>query len=251
MIVAGLFFALRDCPGRYTRRRECRKKQLHMTGEPFREVPPVVLYPGQQTIPETQKVIEGDMKRRMFNIKTMALGAMFVAVGVLLTFIKIPLSAVTEITLTGLPMAAGGYMLGPGMGFVIGALIDFIGFLAAPKGAYFPGFTLSSGLAGAIYGLLLNHNCWEKRVKENPVLAGGNKGLILRIIIAHLIKTITISLCLNCTWLSVFYGMPFMAVFTASLPKELINFPVEVFLIYSLIAVLKRIRSVDGEMIQH
>ena len=50
---------------------------------------------------------EGNMKKRMFNIKTMTLGAMFVAAGVVLSFIRIPLSAVTEITLTGLPIAAG------------------------------------------------------------------------------------------------------------------------------------------------
>ena len=198
---------------------------------------------------DSLQIHEGNMKKRMFDIKNMTIGAMLVAMGVVLSFIRLPLSAVTEITLTGLPMAAGGYMLGPWMGFVIGALIDIIGFLAAPKGAYFPGFTISFGLVGAIYGLLLYHNYWKKRAEKNSVLTNGNKGLVLRIIIAHLTKTLAISLCLNCFWLSVFYGMSFKAVFIASLPKELINFPVEVLLIYSLTVVLKRIRNIYGEMI--
>lgn len=185
------------------------------------------------------------MKKRIFNIKAMTLGALFVAMGVELSFVRIPLSSVTEITLTGLPMAAGGFVLGPWMGFVIGVLIDIIGFFAAPKGAYFPGFTLSNGLVGMIYGLLLYHNFWEKRERKIPVLSRGNTGLVLRIITAHLIKTLTISLGLNCIWLSVFYGMSFKAVFITSLPKELINFPIEVFLIYILIVSLKRIRSIN------
>ena len=43
-------------------------------------------------------------------------------------------------------------------------------------------------------------------------------------------------------WLSVFYGMTFKVVFLASIPKEAINFPIEVFLIYSVVQILNRIR---------
>ena len=56
-----------------------------------------------------------------------------------------------------------------------------------------------------------------------------------------------ISLLLNCFWLSVFYGMTFKVVFLASVPKEVINFPIEVFLIYSVVQVLKRVRPVRDD----
>ena len=156
---------------------------------------------------------------------------MLVAIGVVLSFLRIPLSTITEVTLTGLPIAVGGYLFGPVIGFIIGALIDVCGFLIKPMGPFFPGFTLSTGLIGMIYGLLLYRKWWEK--------SQDNKGLAIRIVFAHLVKTVLISLLLNCFWLSVFYGMPFKAVFFGSIPKEAINFPIEVFLIYSILRVLR------------
>jgi len=70
----------------------------------------------------------------------------------------------------------------------------------------------------------------------------GAKGLALRVAFSHLLKTVFISLLLNCFWLSVFYGMTFKVVFLASIPKEAINYPIEVFLIYSVVQILNRIR---------
>ena len=141
----------------------------------------------------------------------------------------------TEITLTGLPIAAGGYLFGPWIGMLIGALIDLCGFLAAPKGAFFPGFTISTALIGLIYGLFLYRKWWDAKSSSMSLLHAGAKGLVLRVVIAHLLKTVCISLLLNCFWLSVFYGMPFKAVLLASIPKEAINFPIEAGLIYIIV----------------
>ena len=102
------------------------------------------------------------MKDSVFSVRTLTVSAMLVAVGVVLSFLRIPLSTITEVTLTGLPIA-----------------------------------------------------------------------------LAHLVKTILISLLLNCFWLSVFYGMPFKAVFVGSIPKEAINSPIEVFLIFSILRILR------------
>jgi ECF transporter S component (folate family) len=187
------------------------------------------------------------MKQSRIAVRTMAYSALLIAMGVVLSMIKIPLSTITEITLTGLPIAVGGYLLGPWMGFVIGALIDVCGFLIAPKGAFFPGFTLSSGLVGLIYGLFLYRKYWEREAEAGSLLRSGKKGLVLRILLAHLIKTLGISLCLNCVWLAVFYSLDFSVVFFSSLPKEAVNFPIEVFLIYSLILAVKRIRPPEEE----
>lgn len=180
------------------------------------------------------------MKKPLISAQTITVTAMFIALGVILSFVRIPLSHVTEITLTGLPIAASAYLFGPWIGFVTGALIDICGYILAPKGMFFPGFTLSTGLIGMIYGLLLYRKWWEKN--DGPLLSlrKGRKGLAVRVVLAHLFKTAAISLCLNCIWLSLFYGMDFKVVFAMSLPKELINFPIESFLIYSIIRVLMR-----------
>lgn len=173
-----------------------------------------------------------------FSSQVITVSAMLIALGVILSFLRIPLSTVTEITLTGLPIAVGGYMFGPWIGFLIGALIDICGYFASPRGAFFPGFTISTALTGMIYGLLLYRRWWDDQAGGRG-FAVGSKKLLVRIAAAHLLKTVFISLMLNCFWLSIFYGMDFSAVFLASVPKEAINFPIEVFLIFSIIRVLR------------
>ena len=190
------------------------------------------------------------MKNSSVSAQTITMSGMLIALGVILSFIRLPISVVTEITFTGLPIAAGGYLFGPWIGFVIGALIDVCGFFAAPKGMYFPGFTVSAGLVGMIYGLLLWRRWWQKKDGRNSLLRNGNKGLAVRAAAAHFLKTALISLCLNCLWLSMFFGMDFKAVVIASLPKELINFPVEVFLIICVIRLFMRIYP-EEETLQH
>lgn len=176
-------------------------------------------------------------------------GAMLVAMGVVLSFLRIPLTTITEITLTGLPIAAGGYLFGPWTGFLIGALIDVCGYFIKPMGAFFPGFSISAGLAGVIYGLFLYKKWWESpggRTRGQALLRRGSRGLVCRILLAHLFKTVLISLLLNCFWLSFYYGMPFWTVFLGSLPKEAINFPIESCLIYITVKILRTISRSHG-----
>ena len=187
------------------------------------------------------------MKSSKMNLRLLTTSSILVALGVVLSFFRIPISAVTEITLTGLPIAAGGYLFGPWVGMLIGALIDVCGFFIAPKGPFFPGFTISTALIGMIYGLFLYREWWDKKIRQQGLLYAGKKGLALRIIVAHLLKTVFISLLLNCFWLSVFYGMTFKVVFLASVPKEGINFPIEVFLIYNVVQILKRVRPIHDD----
>ena len=182
------------------------------------------------------------MRSSKMSLRLLTTSSILIALGVVLSFFRIPISTVTEITLTGLPIAAGGYLFGPWIGMLIGALIDVCGFLVAPKGPFFPGFTISSALIGMIYGLFLYAKWWDTKGSRQGALLAGAKGLVLRIALAHLLKTVFISLLLNCFWLSVFYGMTFRVVFLASVPKEVINFPIEVFLICSVVRILRRVR---------
>ncbi|MCR5233975.1 MAG: hypothetical protein K6E53_08715 [Lachnospiraceae bacterium] len=65
---------------------------------------------------------------------------------------------------------------------------------------------------------------------------------MLRVVIAHFLKTVLISLILNVIWLSIFYGMPAEAVFAGTIVKEAINFTIEVALIFLIIRALYRLR---------
>ena len=175
--------------------------------------------------------------------------AMLVAIGVVLSFLRIPISQITEITLTGLPIAAAAFMFGPVSAAAVGALIDVVGFFVRPMGPYFPGFTISNALIGVIYGVFLWQLKWcsDNMREQHPVLAS-DRGLLARIALSHLIKTLFISLLLNCVWLSVFYGMPFKAVVIGSIPKEAINFPIEVALIFAVLKVIQKVKPMERQI---
>lgn len=89
-------------------------------------------------------------------------------------------------------------------GMVVGGLGDLIGAILFPKGAYFPGFTLSAVLVGAIYGACLK----KSRSFTSVALA------------AILSQTVS-SLLLNSLWVSLLYGTDFKAVFVTRLPQFL------------------------------
>ena len=94
-----------------------------------------------------------------------------------------------EINFGFLPVAVAGALLGPVAAAVVGALGDLIGSLLFPTGAYFPGFTLTSALVGAAYGLALYHRkpSWVRAI------AAAASGAV-------------INLMLNSLWLSMLYG---------------------------------------------
>ena len=54
-----------------------------------------------------------------------------------------------------LPIAVAGYLFGPLGGLLVAALGDVIGTILFGTGAYFPGFTVTAALSGAVYGLVL------------------------------------------------------------------------------------------------
>ena len=87
-----------------------------------------------------------------------------------------------------LPVAAAALWGGPLAGGITGALGDLIGALLFPVGAYFPGFTLSSFLDGAVYG-------WFFRKGT------GKKQILLAVLVV-------ISLLLNTFWLTVLFQVP-------------------------------------------
>lgn len=49
-------------------------------------------------------------------------------------------------------------------GAVVGALVDFIGAILVPTGAYFPGFTATAAITGLVFGFLLYKKCNFPRI---------------------------------------------------------------------------------------
>ena len=97
--------------------------------------------------------------------KKIALLAILTAMGVVLgRFVPMVnlLTSKYEFSFVAVMLAA--YMTGPLGGAVVGGLIDLIGALLVPTGAYFPGFTITAALTGLVWGFLLYKKCSLPRI---------------------------------------------------------------------------------------
>jgi ECF transporter S component (folate family) len=117
-----------------------------------------------------------------------------------------------------LPIALSSVMFGPVLGGITGAAADLLGYPIAPTGPYFPGFTLSGFVSGAMYGLVLYK-------KPNT---------LVRVVIAAVLSIVLVDLVLNTAWLSILYNKGVLAILPLRLLKAAIMLPVQVSVIYVL-----------------
>ena len=124
-----------------------------------------------------------------------------------------------------LPIALAGMLFGPLPAAIVGAVGDVVGAILFPTGAYFPGFTLTAFINGAIFGLCL----YKKR--------GG-----LNIIAAVLLNQIVCSLLLNSLWISVLYGSPFLPLLGTRAIQCAIVAPVQLITLFVLAKAYPRLK---------
>lgn len=144
---------------------------------------------------------------KLKDVRVLTGAAMLLAVAVILSFFKISLTEVMEIRFSNIPVAVAGMLFGPGVGGVVGALSDLLGYVVRPTGPYFPGFTLSAALSGVIFGLFL----------------GKDKISVPRVVLACVIYQAAIGLLLTAVWLHILYGAPVWTLVASRLPKELVT----------------------------
>lgn len=156
------------------------------------------------------------------SISTMAI---MIALYAALYLVKIPLALESRVSLTFIPVAVTAYLMGPVPAMLVGGLGDILGFLIFPSGFYFPGFTVSAVLSGAVYGACLYH-------AKNAVR--------LRVIISKVIITLLINIVLNTLWLAIMYEKAFFVYLTTRVVKNLILFPFQVIVTIIVLDILDR-----------
>ena len=82
--------------------------------------------------------------------------AVFVALTVAVRFIPAPPQTHGLFHFLAFTIILSGLVLGWQAGFWVGAISDVLCFMLFPTGPYFPGFTLTQALTGAIPALLIN-----------------------------------------------------------------------------------------------
>lgn len=165
--------------------------------------------------------------KRLKDPKVLTAAALFTALGIILGLFKIPINPLIEIRLGFLPVCVAGTYLGPGVGAVVGALIDIGGFIVKPTGPYFPGFTISGIISGIIFGLMMY----------------GKKPTLLRLFVTQVIYTVIVGIILNSLWLSMLYMEGgYIAVILTRLPKEIVMMFVNTAILFAVIKSLEGFR---------
>lgn len=141
--------------------------------------------------------------------------AMFIAITCVLSRFAAIQFTFLKITFSFIPIALSAMLFGPVYGGIVAGVEDLIGATLFPKGAFFPGFTLSAVIVGVIYGLVL-----YKKPKT-----------IARMTIANTLIAVVVNIGLNTLWLVIMYNKGFIALASTRVVKALVMIPVEVFML--------------------
>lgn len=157
--------------------------------------------------------------------KKLILAAMLLSILLVLSrFLSIKTSFLV-ISFSFIPIMLCGIYLGPKYSLTVAALGDLIGALIFPFGAYFPGFTITAGLMGFIYGIFLYKDP-NKEIKD--------KTFIFKLILSSLIVLIGVKVIIESAFLNIIYGKAYIAVILTRVTTQVIMLPIQVITIYLL-----------------
>lgn len=114
--------------------------------------------------------IKKTLVKGRLTYKSLTFLALLIALNIVLGRMLSISTPITRISLSFLPVALGGMLLGPLGGAAVGGLGDLLGALLFPIGAYFPGYTLTAVISGAVFGLFLSQSPYRLRFTMVSVL---------------------------------------------------------------------------------
>lgn len=159
------------------------------------------------------------------NTRSLVKCAMLLAIQVVLNAtVSIYVTQNIRISFGFLVVASTAAMFGPVPAMLNAAAADVIGVIIKPAGPYFPGFTLSAILGALIYGVAF----YGRDIKVSTVL------------IAKLAVDVLVNLALNSLWLQMLYGTAFFAALPARAVKNLLQYPIDVALLFPVLLAVRR-----------
>lgn len=163
------------------------------------------------------------------NKKIIITAVLLAALIILSRFLSIK-TPITKISFAFIPTCLCAVWLGPKWTVLLNVLGDLIGATLFPTGAFFPGYTVSTAIAGLIYGLLL----YKK--DENSM---SDKIFALRVVIAVVLVAVIVNMGLNTLWTSMTTGKAFTVLFASRIVKQLVMIPVHIIVIIFIERVLR------------
>lgn len=179
-----------------------------------------------------QKKLEGETlfaqsARRLREPRVLVVCAMLIALKLVLDAlnIRITITPSLRITFGFIAGAMGGLLFGPVPAMAIGGVGDVLGyFLNTGGGPYFPGFTITAIIAGAIWGFGL----YGRRVTFVRTLAV--KGTI----------NLFLNVMLNSVWLKLLYDKAILVELPMRIVKNIAMLPIEAFILVLMATAVQR-----------
>ena len=138
---------------------------------------------------------------------------------------------ILKISFAFIPTMLCAIWLGAKWTILLNTLGDIIGATLFPTGPFFIGYTISTAIAGLIYGLLL-----YKR-EENSY---DDKQFIIRLIVSAILVTGISNVGLNTLWISITTGKAFIVLLGTRIIKELIMIPIQIVVILFIEKALRK-----------
>ena len=123
-------------------------------------------------------------------------------------FVPVVFTDSLKVTLTFVPVLVAAILYGPAGGAVVWGLADLIGAILFPRGVYFPGFTITSALKGALFG-------W--------VLARDGAKFFPHAVIPTAVNNFVIGLLIDTLWIAILYSSKtYWAYFLSRIPQFIV-----------------------------
>ncbi|NBK97961.1 MAG: folate family ECF transporter S component [Erysipelotrichia bacterium] len=152
--------------------------------------------------------------------------AMLTAIKAVIAQFTIAVSNLLEIGFSGIVVGATGMFYGPWLSGIAGVIADTLEFLLRPSGPYFPGFAINEFVIAFIYGCFF----YKQEITWK------------RVLYAQLLVMLIVNMCLTPLWLNILYGKTFWALFSVRIIPQLVKFPIDFFLLYTLLKTLSKIK---------
>ncbi|MCB7317345.1 folate family ECF transporter S component [Lacrimispora sp. 210928-DFI.3.58] len=157
------------------------------------------------------------------QVRTVTVCAMLGALAIVLGSFSIQVTETIRVGFSGIPNEMVHYLFGPVVGSLFAGALDILKYMLKPVGAFFPGLTLVTMLAGVIYGSIFY---------KKPIT-------LARVLAAHFIVSLVCNVILNTWCLSILYGKGFLILLPPRIMKNLIMWPIDSLIFFNIAKLLE------------
>ena len=165
-----------------------------------------------------------DFHRVFQNPRTLAITALLVSVNIVLGYHTIRFSDSLRIGFGFVTQPIVAMFFGPLVCCITGIMQDVISLMLQPTGAYIPAYSLSVGISGMFYGMVL----YQK------------KPTILRVLSVELLVIVVGNVLLNSIALAPTVGSGFVGILPARIIKNILVFPIQSIVVYLILSFMKK-----------